>query len=176
MQISNIRASLSQGNFLDRKQFAILYSGMVALLLLPLLTVVLIIAPYEWDGQMVDAMVGGNFMFISVYAVYISIFVKNNKLRKKIILWLEDAIETKAYSKNIGENRLGFQPKATKIEVKFKVNNKIYTRESTAKVFGGWEGYQGVFTKYADREINILYSEKYDEVLILKDKETSVTI
>lgn len=42
-------------------------------------------------------------------------------------------------------------------------------RESTARVYGGGEGYVGCFNKYADREVNILYSPKFDEVMILKD-------
>jgi hypothetical protein len=129
----------------------------------------LIIPQVEWDSLTIFGMVGGDIFSFAFLAVLIFIKNDNNKRRDKIILCLEDAIETTAKSVKIGEIRLGFQPKSVKIQVRFKVNGKTYIRESTAKVFGGWEGYLGVYKKYADREICILYSQKYDEVLILKD-------
>jgi len=170
MQISNVGASLSQGKFLDKKQLYILYLGMIAFLLFPLITIIMQFIPQiEWDSQIIITMVGSDMMFLFFLSIYAFVLKKNNQLRKKIIIWLEDAIEINAYSKKIGENRLGFQPKAVKIQVTFMLNGKTYIRESTVKVFGGEKGYLGTYKKYADREIRILYSPKYDEVLILKD-------
>lgn len=171
MQISNIDASLSHGNFLGKKQFFVLYTAMITSLLLPLITIVMIAVQVKWDNQKIFALTVGNMIFLSFFAVLNFIMIKNNKLRKKIIIWLEDAIETTAYSKQMGENRLGAQPKAVKIQLKFKIDDITYRRDSTAKVFGGQKGYLGTYKKYADREISILYSKKYDEVLILKDKQ-----
>lgn len=171
MQMVNIDASLSHGNFLDKKQLTVLYIGLFVSLLLPLLAIILLITQIEWDGKMIFAMVVGNIMFISFFSVLVFIKIKNNKLKRKIMIWIKDAIEVKAYSKNIGENRLGIQPKAVKIQVRFKINDMAFTRESTAKAFGGQKGYLGTYKKYADREIDILYSPKYDEVLILKQQQ-----
>lgn len=170
MYITNIEVSLSHGNFLNKKQIIALYIGLIVSLFLPFLTIVLLITQFEWDGQMIFAMVVGDVIFLALFSILVLLIIENNKLRKKITLWIEDAIELKAYSKNIGENRLGIQPKAVKIQVRFKIQDQTFTRESTAKVFGGQKGYLGIYKKYSDREINILYSPKYDEVLILKDK------
>jgi hypothetical protein len=172
MQISNIDASLSQGNFLCGKKLAVLLMGLFAMLLVPLISViffVIMIITAEWSMEIVFVLVFGDVFFLSFFAVFVFLKLKNNKLKEKITMWLEDALEVKAYSKKIGENELGFQPKGTKIQVSFKIEGKPYIKDSTAKVFGGWEGYIGTFNKYADREIDILYSPRYDEVLILKN-------
>jgi hypothetical protein len=122
----------------------------------------MLITQIEWDGQQIFAIILGNLLFLSFFVILVYILVKNNKLKIRIKIWLEDAIETTAYSKQAGENRLGIQPKAIKILVKFKIGDRVIKRESTAKVFGGQKGYLGTFKKYADREINILYSPKYE--------------
>ncbi|GHV02932.1 hypothetical protein FACS1894211_15200 [Clostridia bacterium] len=75
-----------------------------------------------------------------------------------------------AYSSKIDEVRsVVWQPKAIKIQVRFKIAGQQHKKESTAKVLGGWKGYLGAYKKYADGEIRILYSPKYDEGLIVKD-------
>ena len=139
-----------------------------------LVTILILIVPFivpgvEFESIVIFVVVSGNILFVSLMSVAIYIKVKNDRLKKKILLWLEDAIETIAYSKKIGENRVGLPPKATKIRVRFAINGVTYKRESTAKIVGGQRGYLGTYNKYANREIRILYSPKYDEVLILKD-------
>jgi len=170
MKMSKIAASLSHGNFIAGKKMALLCFALIISLLSPLITIIMLIIPgVEWDRQIIITLSICNIMFISFFTVLVFIMVKNNKLKKKIIIWLEDAIEVRAYSRKTGENRLGIQPKATKIQVSFKVADTNIIRDSTGKVFGGCEGYLGTYTKYADRKINILYSQKHDQILILKD-------
>ncbi len=170
-QIENIDVSLSLGNILDKKQLCVLYLGIGISCCFPLLTLVMLCIPQvEWDIQVSVLMGLGNIFSVALLSVFVFIKCKDSRLKKQIAVWLEDAIEVKgAYSKQIDEKRLGFQPKAIKIQVKFCLDGKSYKRESTAKVFGGITGYVGCFNRYADKEINILYSQKHDEVLILKD-------
>jgi hypothetical protein len=171
MQISNIETSLSQGNLLNRKQFFVLYLAMSVCCLFPIITIILLAIPQvEWDMQLVILMSICDIGSFSLLSVSVYVKIKNNKLINSITAWLDGAIEVRAYSKKMNENRLGIQPKATKIQVSFTLNGQVYKKESTAKGFGGQQGYLGAFNKYADREINILYSPRYDEVLILKQK------
>lgn len=161
--------SLSQGNILDKKQRLVGYLGIATVCLFPVLTVVLLLIPQvEWDFSLAVLMGICDVAAVAFISLMAFIIVKNKKLCAKIAPWLENAVEIKAYSKKIGENRLGIQPKATKIQVRFNYNGVVYKRESTAKVFGGQEGYVGCFNKYADREVDVLYSFEYNEVLILK--------
>ena len=170
MQISNVDVSLSQGRILNKSQLFLIYFSMAVCCCFPLLTIImLLIQQIEWDFELALLMSSLNILAIAFLAVLIYIKVKDKKLKNKIMIWLEDAVEIKAYSKKVGENRLGLQPKAIKIQVQFSLNGLNYIKESTAKVFGGWDGYVGCFNKYADREVNILYSPKYNEIMIIKN-------
>lgn len=170
MEVTKVDVSLSHGQFFNKKQFLVVYFAMAAVCLFPLLTIILLCIPdVEWDSEMVLVVVLGNLFAFAFMSLLVYVEIKNRKLKSKIQLWLEDAVEIKAYSKKIGENRLGMQPKATKIQVRFTIDGNHYVKESTYKVFGGWEGYVGCFNKYADKEVEILYSPKYDEVMILRE-------
>jgi len=102
--------------------------------------------------------------------IFLILFTQNYKRRKDILLWLDDAIEVKAYSKTIGEFKPTFEIGSVRIQVIFKVNGTKYIRESKGKRMGVPEGFHQIWCQYADREINLLYSPKYDQVMILKDE------
>lgn len=172
MEIRNVDVSLSHGQLFNKKQFVFVYLGMAACCLLLILPILMLCVPeMEWARQMVVAIVFADVLAVAFMSLLVYVEIKNRKLQSKIKLWLEDAVEIRAYSKKIGENRLGIKPKATKIQIRFSLNKKHYSRESTYQVFGGEKGYVGCFNKFADKEVNILYSLKYDEVMILKDKK-----
>lgn len=168
MNITDIGASLSLGAVLSKRQLLIVYISMALCLVLPLITVILLVIPeVVWDGALIATMTLADIIMLSFLGVLIYVTVKNSAIRKKIIVWMADAVPLKAYCREIDRDRPGFQPAAVKIQVKFKYNNKKYTRISTAKVFGGLKGYLGTYKKYADKDINILFSPEYDEVMIL---------
>ncbi len=162
--------SLSLGNILDKKQLFWGYFGISVCCLFPILTLILLLIPQvEWDVTLVSLMSVcdiGAFAFLSVL---IFVLIKDKKIVETVKPWLDDAVEIESFSKKVGEIRLGIQPKSTKIQVKFTWQGTHYIRESTVKLFGGQEGYAGWFNKYADRKVRILYSPKYDEVILLKD-------
>ena len=64
---------------------------------------------------------------------------------------------------------------STKLKIEFCYDKKKYSfqRGEPAGKFG-WlinsNGYFKVLTKYADRKVKILFSPKYEQILILKDK------
>lgn len=175
MQVSDIDISLSHGQLFGKKQWTTILLFMIAPFILEIVTIILFIVPFvvpdaEFEAPIIIIILFGNILFLSLLTFFISIKVKDYKLKKRVSLWLDDAVETKAYSKQTGEQKLPFLPKGITIQVKFEIEGKKYVRDSGIKVFGGGKGYLATFKKYADREINILYSPKYDEVLILKDK------
>lgn len=162
--------SLSQGNILDTKQFFLGCFAIAVCCTFYLITIVLLVIPQvEWDAQLIALNVGCDVGATALLSLFIYIFIKNRKLKQKLRVWLDDAVQIRAYSKKIGENRLGIQPKATKIQVRFSLNDIVHNKESTVKLFGGQSGYAGWFNNYADRKVDILYSPEYDEVMIIKD-------
>lgn len=170
-KISDIDVSLSQGQLYSTKHFIVLWFAFISSSLLIIVGIVsLVLSCIEWDseiliGGILCILIGIGFLIVVSYCL-----MKDKKIKRQAVIWLEDAIELKAHSHKIDEHRLGFQPKATKIQIDFILNNNHYKIESTCKVFGCYEGCVGCFNKYADRDVNILYSPKYNEVFIIKDR------
>lgn len=109
----------------------------------------------------------------TLFVVFLVLIIKNEKHRKEIKLWLSDAVELTAYSKKIGERSSYASPRIYKVQVEFKYMDKRYSYESRGKPLGGFgvpDGYHGVFKDYLNREVTILYSPKYEEVMILKSR------
>lgn len=174
MQISNIDVSLSKGKLLNRGQLILPCICIACCCICILITLIMAFIPQiEWDVSLAVTLGLVDVISVSLLSVMLFILVKNNKLVNNIKLWLQDAVELEAYSKKIGEVRSGmFSSLSTKIQVRFSVDGKVYKRESSAKITGIPQGYTSWFNKYADREVKILYSPKYEEVLILKDSDT----
>ncbi len=174
MNISKIEGSLQQGRFFTGYWMIFIYISLAIMLLLPAITILMLIITLtvgmEWNAEMIGALIGCNIFVGFIIVIFARIIVRDKKLKHKVNIWLEDAVQIKAYSKTIDFVQLGIQPKQFKIQVSFTVNEKNYSRVSAGKMFGGGpEGYHKIWAYYADREINILYSEKYDQVLILKN-------
>jgi len=175
MKIQDVDVSLSNGGLATKKIISALYFCII-ILFLPLLgTISFIIATIvlgeSWLIEAIIAFCILDLVSILVLSLCLWLLIRNKKLKQEITLWLEDAVELKAYSKRIGTLTPSlFIIKYAIIQVDFIFNDVKYSRIST-----GWsrnfKGYRYAFAKYADREINILYSPKYDQVLILKDKK-----
>ena len=170
MSVKNIDVSLSRGKLWNKAQSIVFYCGVVDCCCFFVITVLLIAIPeVVWDLKLALTIGGCDIGAAALMSLFIVVKIQKEKLSKEVKLWLEDAIEITAYSQKVGENRPGFQPKATKIRVSFTMGGKHYRKDSSLTPLGGRKGYAGCFNKYADREVNIMYSPKYDEVLILKD-------
>lgn len=92
------------------------------------------------------------------------IIIKEGVIRRKIKRWLEDAVLLSAISKKLLSAGI---PSSSKIQIEFVYNGK---KKKQVSLPGKLLQIQTIFSRYADREIQILYSPKYDQVMILKDK------
>ena len=87
------------------------------------------------------------------------------------MLWLKDAVELKA--KII---RLAFTVSHSplyQVEAQFMYNGKKMTRKSSKGNI--WTGSHNIFAKYHNKDVRILYSPTYDEVLLLKGDITKLS-
>lgn len=172
-KVSDIDVSLSQGQLYGTKHFIVLWLSIIISSLLVAIGIILLTLfciELEWNGEIFFScvfciIIGSGFLISMIYC-----FVKDKKIKKCVSLWLEDAVKITALTNKVDEFRAGFQPLSVKICVKFNLNGLTYFRESSAKCFGGKPGYLGVFKHYMDKEISILYSPKYDEILLLKEQ------
>ena len=103
------------------------------------------------------------------------------KFNKKVSLWLQDAVELKAYSRKANINPdfgypffidffllIFYAIFGTPIEIELIL---FYNEKKQVKASGPkrYDKYRRVFQNYSDRIVRVLYSPTYDEVLLLMD-------
>ena len=93
------------------------------------------------------------------------IYNKNSKRNLEIKKWLEDAVECKAFAKRLDIVNVKYQ--SYQIEISFTYKNKNIKKISD-KFNVIKDGLPKIFAKYDNKTLRILYSEKFDEILILK--------
>lgn len=168
-KLSDIDVSLSRGQLYGKKQLVVGWIGIISAVLLMTLGIAsIILSCIEWDVQIFSSALMGVVIGAAFLAVLIYYFIQDKMIKKEVSLWLQDASIVQATSEEVDSFRAGFQPIGVKIRVRFDINGIAYARESTTKVFGGKIGYSNAFKKYTNRKIKIMYSPKYDEVMILK--------
>lgn len=116
-----------------------------------------------------------NFVNAIISVVLFVLFIKAQKQKKKLNLYLKDCVETYAKVERVGEvveygNRT-FPRLLTKIRVVFKHDKKTVKLESgeykNGKTYSKGGFFAG-FYKYVGKEIKILYTPKYNKVLFIK--------
>lgn len=108
-------------------------------------------------------------VFVLCLALSLFFLIRRAMLKKKMMLWRQDAVYLTAHSKTLGVKNNPPALPAYAIEIDFVYNERLIIKRS-----GNPEkpksGYDPIFGHYANREIKILYSPSYDQVMILKDK------
>lgn len=179
IDISDIAGLLNYGTFWSesKKKIFVNYFGILFLcLFMMVLTVVMISIEYNQMSRSLIELITSIIMYIVIFSllpIVLTIMVmKNEKMRKNVYLWMEDAVLVNAFAKCVGlKKQLGIFP-SVKLQVNFKMDGISYSKESRSnhyKTKNFEEGYYYIWSKYADKEIRILYSPKYDQVMILKN-------
>ena len=184
IKLTRIQASLKYGKYFTGKFLIFMYYTFVLTIIATIFTIILmILAPF--NAEIYDFLIPIIILFfVGLLLILYMLFniLKHKKLTKHIKEWLKDAIELEAYCKYIDNFKVMGQPTQVKIQVEFKYNGKKITKLSGDELYHECKnsmypinkystrtGYDWFFKKFADREIKILYSPKYDQVLILKD-------
>ena len=105
-------------------------------------------------------------ILICCFGVYY--LAKNYNLKKRVKIWEIDAIQLKAcvYQES---NSVSYNPLHIKIHLIFEYQNQTMKKISgTGK---GQSGFDIMYKQFVNKEIDILYSPKYDEVMLLKPKK-----
>lgn len=135
----------------------------------------LVILLYSTTGKTflsedIPVIVGAIIVGIMIFCGSICVIVKQVILKNHILTWLEDAVELQAVSTEV--DRRGFGTFAeTKICIRFSYEDTIYKLNSGNPTINNHfsfkhNGYYKVFGKYSNRNIIILFSPKYGEVMI----------
>ncbi len=99
------------------------------------------------------------FGFLSIRYV-----IREANRKRAIISWLDDAVELKAFARMVRESeRYNFdEPRKYMIRLSFKYNGDRY--KFTSSVESCWRD-------YCDREVDVMYSPKFREVILLKPEK-----
>lgn len=128
-----------------------------------LLGIILACKDEPFSERIIFIVIGGIVMMSAPIALFI-VYLINEKRKKEIRLWLNDAVELCAHSTKIRTK--GVILPAYQIRIEFGYDGKRYKKFS-----GGInEGCDRVWSNYLDKQISILYSPSYDEVMVLKSK------
>ncbi len=176
VSLSRVAGTLRHGVFSgeSRKKIIVAYIIMSSLFLIGLVAalVALIYEQKTNPGSIlifIFALISIILGLTAVPIICLFVILKNEKIRKNIYLWIADAVELKAFAKQIDICNIGSKFPRVKIQVNFNLNGVEYTRVSQGKQFGcGPDGYHYVWSEYANKKIDILYSKSYDQVIILK--------
>lgn len=107
-------------------------------------------------------------LFLVTANIYL--IVRNEKIRTNILNWLEDAVELRAFAQMVNVEHVSFLFPRAKLQVTFTFDGKHYKKTSGRNREGKTRsGYQNYWMKFNNKNIRILYSPKYDQVILLQD-------
>lgn len=169
MEDKRIISSLQYGKVLSRGEFILLWITFGLLFLCPLVSagiiVTILCGGMNWDRDIKIVLILINIMFCIFITIISFLIYYYKKLHKNVVKWLDDAIETSAVVRRMDMVSLKYKP--YQVEFSFEINGQKYNRLSAP---GGFlMGLNKGLIKYHNKSVKILYSPKYDQVMILKD-------
>lgn len=168
MDVSDIDISLTLGQLIYGRKWWWIIALFALASILPVCTVIMLFTPITFTVEIIFSLVGGNILSLCILIFAVFLVVKDFIIKSKVRIWLNDAVALKAYSMKTREYKSFLFPNACTIDVRFSFNGTNYVKSSNVKTLGGKIAYLTTFEKYADGEIDIAYSPKFDEVLIIK--------
>lgn len=167
MELSDIAATLKNGRLFSKKSkilFMITMIVWVVAIFYILIITFFNIIPKESIYPITPLQFA--VLFVCVFGFSVGVFIyllcKNRKIEKAVHRYLTDSdiIMLSAKSIDITDSSHDRIYNGSRIQLTFYYGGEIYVKTSILdKVFRG----------YKNREINILYSPKYDEVLLLRN-------
>lgn len=187
--MKRIAGTLKHGNFDGSKRKYLIAASIAATVIfvgvIGIVLTILILEMIE-KGDSVGVYAGvlsGVIVIAILFSTLLWILViRNEKRRKEIMLWLDDAVELQGYVRELAhiDGYLELPPfrikTAIKVRVEFKYDGKKLYCDSREKILGGeGDGYSNIWAYYVGKKVDILYSPKYDEVIMLKLSNDSMS-
>ena len=180
MELSNISATLKYGEFVNKtdkkKLLIILIFGLSAFAVFTVFLILEVVDYFYGKGDMILIIIFGIVLgFIGLVVPYYILvgILKKRKQKREINFFFFYAVELQAKATEIGVWSGWLKTKSYKLQVGFDFEGKNYSFESKNKhiefVFWEPDGYDEIWQKYINKNIKILYSPKYNEVMIIGD-------
>ena len=167
MKLDCVDISLSLGQLFWKKQLNIVIALFILSLVFPILTIIMLICAIVWNYQIIIFISSIDCLSLLLMIYFLCLIIKDKSNKKKVNVWLKDAVMLNASSKVIETKKIFFLWNGLKVKISFSFNNRVIRIVNHKHIV--------TLKQYVNRKINILYSPKYDEVLILKDNFNQIT-
>ncbi|MFR1525577.1 MAG: hypothetical protein ACLSUV_08830 [Bacilli bacterium] len=168
MKNMNIEAVLSYGKvFTGRKKYFfnfLCYFCMALFVVCLIITALIIISEEIIDENMIFCIsVIVIFSFV-LFLVALYLLVKNNRILKKIDLYLNDAILVSAKVERWDKIDISYKPYQVKVFFEFKNQKKVMISAPGNAIMG----YNKIFSKFDGKVVDVLYSDSNQQILFIK--------
>lgn len=163
MKETIVECTLAYGRNMKRGKFLALFFVVIGICLTSIAFT--LIETLNGDS---DATIG-TVVGVLILIPSIGIAVEEKKVKRLINLWLEDAVELEAFCA-LSNDYVRHINGAVKISVTFRFGQDEISQVSGMQGLkypaSKQDGYDSWFKKYVDKKIKILYSPKYNQVMI----------
>ena len=167
MSIKDIKATLKYGKFIFGKKMIVLYIATISPLLMPFSSILAIFLiafnVFSLDKDMIFPIIYGNIFCVSVSLISLFYIFRYKKINAEVKKWLEDAVLIKADIFRLDSHPNDFKP--YQIEVVFFIDGKKKVKISDKG--NAIIGYNKWLLRFAGNNCQILYSRKFDQVMLV---------
>lgn len=174
--IKQVIATLRDGEFSCESRKRVIISGAIlcAFFIAILASIIWVVLENGKDSEDITVSIftvlGCCIPVLFLVSVNIYFIVRNEKMRTNILNWMEDAVELNAFAQTVNVEHISFLFPRAKLQVSFAFDGKQYKKTSGRNQEGKMRtGYQNFWMKFNNKSIRILYSPKYDQVILLQD-------
>lgn len=119
------------------------------------------IGKMNWDSEVISGLIATNIFGVALFSIFMYLLIKNYRLKKNVIKWLDDSVEVDAFIKRLDLSGLSNIP--NQLEISFELRGELIRVKSTSKFIS--RANNNAFLKYANNNIRLLYSPEYNKVL-----------
>lgn len=169
MSNCNFVSSLQYGKIPSKGEYTLLWVFVYLLFLIPLTTICIAITiscgVMSWEKEIIIALILVNVMFCIFIIITVYMLKYYRKLYKNIEEWIKDSVVTTATVKRMDLVSSSYKP--YQVEFNFEIDGQNFKRLSSSG--GVIVGLNKQLVKYHNKTVKILYSPKYDQVILLKE-------
>lgn len=165
-----IEGVLDQGIILRNGRLAVLWMVLLFPLLFPIITlcvgITVWVGAMEWDKYVVGGLVGANLFGLICFVPSLYVLIKNIKLKKSLEIWLEDSEMVNAHI--LRRDLIDVNSVSRQLEVNFVFQEQAIIMRSTDNLMSKYKNKW--FLKYADKNVEVLYSPKFRKIIFYKSQ------
>lgn len=167
IELKNFAGTLKKGELLTYKKIVITYVGLAISTIIPIVSLGVIITislgVMTWNLNIIIALICFNFFGLLLFLAILLSLLKYYNIKKTIKKCLTECEKTIATVRRVDIADAAYQP--YQVEFVFVIKGKTYHKLSPRNNL--FIGYNKYFLKLVNKQVPILYSEKYNEVIIL---------